>query len=130
MTTAIERVTQALRTIVGHPVHNEARIRALFAPDYQQYVDGKQLDFADFVTHMATLKKLTRSMEVTLLAIASQQDEVLTHHRVAIRKRDGNDSEVEVFAHFTLQDGMIIRCEELTRLLQGAAEDRQLGSLQ
>lgn len=127
--TETHRVAQALREIICNPAHDDATIRAFFSPKYQQYVDGKRLDFAGFVSHMAALKQLTERIGLTILAIAGEDGNVLTHHRVRVRKKAGDFAEIEVFAHFTLQDGLIIRCEELTRLMSGAAEDRSLGSV-
>lgn len=129
MSDTTEFVMQALHAIVCSPEHDEAKIREFFSPQYQQSVDGKSLDFNGFVEHMAKLKQLTESIEVTMLAIAGQHQNVLTHHRVAVSKREGGRSQVEVLAHFTMQDGLIVRCEELTRLIQGAAEDHSLGHI-
>lgn len=129
MSNAAKLITQALHNIVCQPDHDEARIRSYFSPDYQQQVNGEALDFAGFVRHMAKLKQLTRSIDITVVAIASQHNEVLTRHHVSVEKKDGAQSHIEVFAHFTLREGLIIRCEELTRLLDGAAEDHSLGSV-
>ncbi|UXY11534.1 nuclear transport factor 2 family protein [Kosakonia sp. ML.JS2a] len=129
MSDATQRVTQALQAIVCNPEHDEAKIREFFSPQYRQYVDGESLDFRGFVEHMAKLKQLAESIEVTMVAIAGQHQDVLTHHHVAVSKKGGGVSHVDVLAHFTLQDGMIIRCEELTRLIQGAAEDSSLGHI-
>jgi len=123
-----QRVAQALREIICKPEHNEATIRAWFSADYQQYVDGETLDFSGFVSHMAALKGLTQAMDIELVAIVGQDTTVLTHHIVTVKKA-GQPSRIEVFAHFTLRDGLIIRCEELTRLVAGAEQDRLLGSL-
>lgn len=123
-------VEQALFGIVCHPLHDEAQISAFFSPHYQQWVDGKSLDYAGFVAHMAKLKQITRAIHVTVLAIASQQENVLTHHRVDVTKADGSRAQIEVFAHFVVQESRILRCEELTRLVAGAAEDGELGSVQ
>lgn len=124
-----QHVELALRSVVCHPEHSEAKIRAFFSPNYQQIVDGQSLDFAGFVEHMAKLKHLTHTIDITLVAIARQNHAVLTHHLVAVNKKDGAQSHLEVFAHFTLQDGLITRCEELTRLVQGTEQDRLLGSV-
>jgi hypothetical protein len=47
---------------------------------------------------------------------------------VAVEKSSGDKSEFEVFARFTLAAGKIIRCEELTRMVSGTADDRDPGS--
>ncbi|AHJ76470.1 nuclear transport factor 2 family protein [Kosakonia sacchari] len=124
-----QRIALALRSVVCHPDHNEAKIREFFSPDYQQIVDGQTLDFTGFVEHMARLKHLTHAIDVTVVAIAGQNNNVLTHHCVAVSKKDGTQAHIDVFAHFTLENGLITRCEELTRLVQGTAQDRSLGSV-
>ncbi|ANR81080.1 hypothetical protein BBB57_12065 [Kosakonia sacchari] len=124
-----QRIALALQSVVCHPDHNEAKIREFFSPDYQQVVDGQLLDFTGFVEHMAKLKHLTHAIDVTVVAIAGQNNDVLTHHLVAVSKKDGTQAHIDVFAHFTLENGLITRCEELTRLVQGTAQDRSLGSV-
>lgn len=124
-----QRITLALRSVVCHPDHNEAKIREFFSPDYQQVVDGQLIDFTGFVEHMAKLKHLTHAIDVTVVAIAGKNNDVLTHHLVAVSKKDGSQAHIDVFAHFTLVNGLITRCEELTRLVQGTAQDRSLGSI-
>lgn len=121
-------VIEALQEIISNPEHHEIAISRYFSPDYQQQVDGKQLDYHGFIAHMALLKGLTTRMEVSLLAIAEQQNTVFTHHRVTVDKTSGEQSEIEVMARFTLLCGLIVRCEELTQLISGADGDRDLGS--
>jgi limonene-1,2-epoxide hydrolase len=91
-------------------------------------VDGKALDYAQFMQHMALLKQLTRSMALEIIAVAGQGEAVLTHHQVRVEKRDGGRSLVKVLAHFTVRDGKICACDELTQLLEGEHGDRDLGS--
>lgn len=129
MTTPANIVTQALQQMLTDPVHDEDRIAAFFAPHYEQQVDGKTLNYKDFVDHMALLKKVVRSLELNLITVASEHNEVLTHHKVNIDKNDGSSARFEIFAHFTVQDRRIIRCEELTRLLSGTTTDQALGGM-
>jgi hypothetical protein len=124
-----QRIALALQSVVCHPEHNEAKIREFFSPDYQQVVDGQLLDFRGFVEHMAKLKHLTHAINLTVVAIAGQNNDVLTHHLVAVSKKDGSQAHIDVFAHFTLENGLITSCEELTRLVNGTAQDRSLGSI-
>ena len=124
-----QHITLALQRVVCPPDHNEAEIRQFFSPDYQQVVDGQSLDFTGFVAHMAKLKHLTHAIDVTVVAIAGQNNDVLTHHLVAVSKKDGSQAHLDVFAHITLENGLITRCEELTRLVRGTAQDRSLGSV-
>ncbi|MGE0971731.1 nuclear transport factor 2 family protein [Klebsiella sp. WOUb02] len=121
-------VIDALREIITNPRHEEDKIALYFSPDYQQQVDGKSLDYRGFVGHMALLKSLTAKMSLTVLAVAGDGDTVFTHHHVNVDKKSGQQSEIAVMARFTLASGRIVRCDELTRLLVGEPEDRDLGS--
>ncbi|MEC5317759.1 nuclear transport factor 2 family protein [Brenneria populi subsp. brevivirga] len=114
--------------MIASPDHRPASIAAFFDAEYEQWVDGNRLCYNDFLHHMALLKQVTRSMSLTILAAAAQGDDVLTHHRVDVEKRDGARSAIEVFAHFTLRNQRIYRCSELTRLVDGAGDDADLGS--
>lgn len=127
MSTNTRCVLDALQAIIASPEHCEQQIARWFSPDYQQQVDGNLLNYRQFITHMATLKTVTRHMDLRVDAIAASGDSVLTHHHVSVTKQNGESSQIEVFAHFQLREGRIIRCDELTRLLTGDPADADLG---
>mgnify|MGYP000897063557 CR=1 FL=1 len=124
----IQRITQALEALISRPEHDEHAIKSFFAAHYRQTVNGIELDYDNFIAHMARLKQIVESMALTILAIAQQGNHVLTHHRVEISKRDGEHAITEVFARFTLENKRIVSCYELTRLISGNEEDKRLGS--
>lgn len=121
-------ITAALRDVVCSPEHDEQKIARYFARNYQQVVDGKLLDYDEFVEHLALLKALTHRIQITVLASACAGDTVFTHHRVEVEKKGGKRSVIEVLARFTLVSGQIARCEELTHLISGEEGDKDLGS--
>lgn len=121
-------VQTALQLVVGNPQHQPMLITELFSRDYCQMVDGNTLNFEQFLQHMALLKQITRSMTLEILAMVAEGDAVLTHHLVNVEKHDGSQSQIRVLAHFTVRNGKIQSCVELTRLLVGEHEDRDLGS--
>ncbi|MCG8710761.1 nuclear transport factor 2 family protein [Brenneria sp. 4F2] len=125
---ARQQVIQALHQTIASPVHNPALIAEFFDQDYEQWVDGNTLGYNDFLHHMALLKQVTRRMSLTILAVAAQGDDVLTHHLVDVEKPDGACSRIQVFAHFTLREQRIYRCSELTRQLSGDHHDADLGA--
>jgi ketosteroid isomerase-like protein len=121
-------VLAALQQVVANPLHQPELIAEYFSHDYQQLADGNALDYAQFIQHMALLKQITQRMTLEVIAIAEQGETVLTHHRVEVEKRDGSRSSIKVLAHFTVRDGKICACDELTKLLSGSHEDQDLGS--
>jgi len=123
-----QTVIAALQTIITDPLHDEIQIALFFAPDYQQRVDGKELDYRGFIRHMKAIKSHTTRMSISIKSIVAENDTVFTHHYVNVEKNQGEKSEFEVFARFTLLSEKIIRCEELTRMINGFSGDSDLGS--
>lgn len=129
MTNSTEFITQALQAVISRPEHDLRVIETFFGPNYRQTVDGIELDYMHFVAHMAKLKQITDTMELTILTIAQQGDTVLSHHVVNVVKTNGLQLLTEVFASFTLEKGRIVACQELTRAIGGSEEDKRLGSI-
>lgn len=99
-----------------------------FATDYVQIADGKRLDRAAFVDHARELKRVLAGGTVTLETVLADGSTVATRHQVDARKKSGERVRMKVFAFFEIEDGLIRRTEEVTQMLEGAAEDRDLGS--
>ncbi len=123
-----QTVIAALQTLITDPLLDEGKIAVFFAPDYQQSVDGKQLDYRGFIRHMEAIKSHTKRMSISIKSVVAEDDTVFTHHYVNVEKNQGEKSEFEVFARFTLSSEKISRCEELTRMIHGLPGDSDLGS--
>ncbi|MBB1149344.1 hypothetical protein H4K35_04210 [Myroides sp. NP-2] len=123
-----KRVQEMLHNIIEGKTYDEALIQAYFSPDYVQVVDGKQLDFKAFKQHIKKLKELIERVAVEVCSTAVRDQVVFTKHQVESVLRDGTYHKHLVMAEFTFQDGKIIRCEELTFLLEGSASGKDLGS--
>lgn len=121
-------VKQALAAVLGNDIGSLSVIEQFFSKEYIQIVDGKKIDFDEFVTHLQVLKEATQSISVTIKSIAEGEGCVHTHHIAKAIKHDNSVSEFEVFACFNIANGKIVRCEELTRMIQGTKSDNNLGS--
>lgn len=97
-------------------------------PAYIQKVDGVILDYHGFIEHMKKQKQVIESMSVTFISMVEESDTVFTNHIVVAKKKDKEELRVHVIAQFTLQDGRLIACDELTRLIRGNEEDHDIGS--
>ncbi|OSN03254.1 nuclear transport factor 2 family protein [Lonsdalea iberica] len=128
MNSASQIVIDALQETINNPVHSEEKIAVYFSSDYRQQVDGKHLNYDEFVKHMALLKTKTQRMTVSLLSIVAEGDTVFTHHQVNVEKSKGGNSLFEVLAHYRLSSDQIVSCQELTRMISGENGDRDLGS--
>jgi ketosteroid isomerase-like protein len=100
----------------------------LYSPDYRQNVDGKTLNYEEFVAHLDDLHKTLNSLKIEFLDIVSEGDKVATRHKAYGVKKNGDVVEVLVVAIFGFKNGKIISCDELTHLIKGAKEDKEIGS--
>ena len=110
------------------PAADAEAVGAFFAPDYVQIADGATLDRADFLDHVRVLKDALAEGTVTLERVVASGTSVASMHVADVLKKDGARARLKVHAFFEIEDGLIRRTEELTRLLEGAAEDSDLGS--
>ncbi|EMF0916285.1 MULTISPECIES: nuclear transport factor 2 family protein [Providencia] len=124
----IKFVEQALTDVLGKEIGSEEVIEQYFSPNYIQIVDGKKINYEEFVAHLKVLKEATNNISITIKSIAEGQDCVHTQHIAHAEKKSGDVSEFEVFACFHLSEGKIVRCEELTRMIAGEKADGDLGS--
>src|ERR1700733_1406009 len=121
-------VVGALREIVEAGVVDRAMIDRYFSPEYVQHVDGKTLGYAEMLPHLLKQKEALVSVKVTILGVAEEGDFVFTNHEVVAVKKTGERVRFKVLAQFTVRDQKIIGCDELTRMIEGHAQDRDLGS--
>ncbi|MBN3003332.1 nuclear transport factor 2 family protein [Chromobacterium alkanivorans] len=126
--TAIAVVRELFDCALLRPELDESRLARLVHPDYRQQADGRSLDYADFVKHLRHLKQACHRIGLEILSWAEQGERLFTRHLVTADKRDGSQVRMLVIAEFRVRDGMVRACDELTHMLSGAAEDRDLGS--
>ncbi|MFT8949202.1 MAG: hypothetical protein ABGA11_02460 [Liquorilactobacillus hordei] len=96
------------------------KIKLYFAKTYMQTTDLKTSNYAEFVGHIKTLRRITTSISVphfNEFIIDEDRGQVFLHYLVLIIKKDGTKGTVEVFAIFTLRKNKIIRCEEITQTI-------------
>ncbi|MFY3326725.1 nuclear transport factor 2 family protein [Vibrio fluvialis] len=126
----LKRLTHAaLLAVIEAEYVDEREVERYFASSYQQVADGTELNLSEFKEHLLTLKQLTQSMTVTVVAMAQQGEHVFSRHQVRVEKRTGERSVVEVIAHFQWREGKIVRCDELSRVIDGDRSDRSLASV-
>ncbi|ELH0894887.1 nuclear transport factor 2 family protein [Vibrio fluvialis] len=126
----LKRLTHAaLLAVIEAEYVDEREVERYFASSYQQVADGAVLNLSEFKQHLLTLKQLTRSMTVAVVAMAQQDEHVFSRHQVSVEKRNGERSMLEVIAHFQWREGKIVRCDELSRVIDGDQSDRALASV-
>ncbi|WP_446471190.1 nuclear transport factor 2 family protein [Xenorhabdus stockiae] len=120
-------VVSALKYMLETDNVTTSDIESYFSHDYIQVANGNELLFDDFVSHINVLKEALISTNINILSVAENGNNVHTHHRVKVVKKDGTNAEFEVFARFQLSEGKITHCYELTRKIIGDEQDDDLG---
>jgi hypothetical protein len=108
----------------------DATIDRYFTADYQQCTDGEIVDRAGFARHIAAVRAVAVSGQVTVREAVREGDRIADRHEVTVTKRDGSTSRVEVylFGQFA-SDGRLRRVDEVSRLLDGDQADAHLARL-
>lgn len=64
--------------------------------------------------------------KIPISPFLSDRNLVATHHIANGTKSDGKQVTTEFFAIFTLKNGKIIKCEEVSRMVEGDASDKNM----
>ncbi|MFC4331132.1 nuclear transport factor 2 family protein [Streptomyces andamanensis] len=100
-----------------------------FTPDYRQRTDGDWADRAAFLDHIAHLRTVVDGGRIEVHEELRDGTRYADRHTVHITKKDGSAVAMEVYLFAELAaDGRFRRIEETTLMLQGAEDDRTLGS--
>lgn len=121
-------IERAFHDVIASDAFDEHAIARYFSPRYVQNTDGRTLDFAGLVAHVRELKRMLKNVKVTFERMIAEGANVVSIHRAEAEKVAGGRISIRVFALFVIDEGKIVACDELTRLEQGAAEDRDLAS--
>ena len=128
---ARSRLTRILSDLTD-PLVPIASVLAHFSPGYQQWVDGRSLDYEGFARHVAALKADLAAGAVHFDQVLAAGRNAASVHRAEVRLRDGRCVQLKVLAFFEFEhdseDARLLRVEELTNLLEGEVVDRDLGS--
>jgi predicted SnoaL-like aldol condensation-catalyzing enzyme len=121
-------IQRSFQDVFASDAFDESAIARSFSPRYVQKTDGRTLDFPGFVAHVRELKRTLKNVKVTFERMVAEGPNVVTIHRAEAEKVAGGCIAIRVFALFVIEEGKIVLCDELTRLEQGAAEDRDMAS--
>lgn len=110
------------------PNQDAEALKAFFTDDYVQDVDDKRLDLAGVLAHARTLKTTLRTGRPTIQNLIVEGQTIADIHIVEAEKTERARIKAKVVGCFTVRDGKIAAVDELTHLLEGNKEDRDLGS--
>ncbi|WP_051228877.1 nuclear transport factor 2 family protein [Pleomorphomonas oryzae] len=127
-TSEVHDLLRRLFAAFTDPTTKPETFAELLTPDYVQRVDGKELDYAGFLTHSAALQASLASSRVTFEHIVTDGRAAATVHIAEAVKTNGDRIRLKVIAYYEFRDGRISLVDELTHLMDGADQDRDLGS--
>lgn len=107
---------------------NPQVISQYFDQAYIQVVDGKELNYDQFIDHIRTLKKNLFNVRIDFKHLIEEQDQVASVHFASGTKSNGAHVKAQVIAYFQFKGNKIIYCNELTRMIIGEQGDEDLGS--
>jgi len=123
-----EFVKEMFKDVIENPVFDEKIVAQYFSRSYIQTVDNRKLDYTDFVNHIKKLKEKVSVQKVQFLNTAENGTSVFTKHIVKSVLRDNSNITHKVLAEFVIEDGKIETCDELTIMLEGSENEKNLGS--
>ncbi|UCA60197.1 hypothetical protein KB553_01420 [Chryseobacterium rhizoplanae] len=121
-------IQEVFTNILENPVFDLSLIEQYFSKDYIQLVDHTQLNYEEFILHIKKLKEKVSGQKIDLINYAENGNIIFTHHMARSVLKDGSIVRHKVLAEFTIHEDKIIRCDELTLLLEGSQTERNLGS--
>lgn len=107
----------------------DAIVSQFITDDYVQYVNDDVLSRTEFLDHALHLKSQLASGHGEVLEFLTDGMTLADRHRVYATKRDGSTVDAEVFLWADIApDGRLSELREVTRLISGSEDDKDLGS--
>lgn len=112
-----------------HQTPLETLLDRHFNADYRQRTNGDWTTREQFAEHIKHLRAIISNAEVKVLDELTDGSRYAERHRVVVTKRDQSTVEQEVYVFAQLDsDGKFLSLEEVTLMVQGAEQDRDIGS--
>lgn len=121
-------IQQVFKEVLENPVFDEVLIEKYFSKEYIQFVDRAQLNYDEFVLHIKKLKEKVSEQKLEIINHAENGNTIFTNHIAKSTLKDASEVVHKVLAEFTIRNHQIIRCDELTLLLEGNETAKNLGS--
>ena len=122
-----ELIREAFKQVFGSATFSEDVIAQYFTSNYQQWVDGRCLNFKDFVQHIKAQKARVEAVSIEFKSLIAEGNRVASVHLIDAVTVTGNPVKGRVMAVFTIENDKIAHCEELTFIEEAEDGDRDLG---
>ncbi|KAF4445595.1 hypothetical protein F53441_10659 [Fusarium austroafricanum] len=127
---SLEKYEKGFESIfLGEPETTQTDLENLFTQGYTSIVDGKSVNFAEFVQHIEHVRKVTTAVKAKVTHFVREGNQLAERHFVTAEFSNKPPSEYEVFLFATIHEsGRIESLVETLRQTQGLEEDKDLGS--
>lgn len=108
------------------------KIPFYFSKKYLQTTDNKVSNLNEFTSHIQTLKKIVRKIEISAFQDFLYDDDegvATLRYNVHVEKMDHTIGVIEVIALFEIKDDKVIRCNEVTNPLNHKEIFQDIGSV-
>lgn len=106
---------RALKSLFEEYRGSDSEFMKLFSTDFTLWVNGETSDYEAFLAHFEELSETAPDRRIDFVDMVAEGDLVFDQHVVTVIRSPDDQTIVDVFAKWTIADGLIIRCEELTR---------------
>ncbi|KAI1014496.1 hypothetical protein LB504_012156 [Fusarium proliferatum] len=129
-TSSLDKYEKGFESIfVGEPETTRADLESLFTQDYTSIVDGKCIEFPEFVEHIQHLRQVTTAIKVQGTHFLREGNQLAERHFVTAEFSNKPPSKYEVFLFASVDEsGRIERLVETVRQTDGLEEHKNLGS--
>jgi hypothetical protein len=123
-----DRLRAMFEEVFISSTYSDETVDRYFTSDYVQSVDGKVLHLERFRQHIRVQKEALRGLSIEFKTLAGEGDVVFSNHIAKAETIEGRMSEIHVIAEFRFRDGRVMACDELSHMVSGHEQDRDLGS--
>ena len=109
---------------------DKSELKAGLTSDFVQKFGGEENRYNAFIQHASTLSKQLKSMDVVFEDFNVDSDGTISDiHTVSVTKLDGTTAIFKLYSFYYFDNtGKLKELDELSSLIDGSSEDRDLGS--
>ncbi|KAF5708570.1 hypothetical protein FGLOB1_6318 [Fusarium globosum] len=129
-TSSLDKYEKGFESIfIGEPETTRADLEGLFTQDYTSIVDGKCVEFPEFVEHIQYLRQVTTAIKVQVTHFLREGNQLAERHFVTAEFSNKPPSKYVVFLFASVDEsGRIESLVETVRQTDGLEEHKNLGS--
>lgn len=102
-----------LKSIFENYKGDKSEFIQLLSKDFVLWDSGKTKNYNEFLEHFAEIHRKIKQHKVDFINIVEDSNIVFTHHIVTVIRDESDITKVEVFAEWTVADGLVQKVSEV-----------------